>query len=78
MEKSQDPDFGCGGMVIVTSDLSKAPYYAVQIAPAIYHAMGGVEVKTNSEVLDKDGNAVTDIVVFGRNTAKHVEEYLTK
>ena len=64
--------------------------------------MGWVEVNTNSEVLDKDGNvipglyaasevtggihganrlggnAVADIVVFGRNAAKHAEEYLTK
>lgn len=61
--------------------------------------MGGVEVNTNSEVLDKDGNAipglyaagevtggihganrlggnaVTDIIVFGRNAAKHAEKY---
>lgn len=64
--------------------------------------MGGVEVNTNSEVLDKDGNAipglyaagevtggihganrlggnaVTDIVVFGRNAAKHAVEYISK
>lgn len=64
--------------------------------------MGGVEVNTNSEVLDKDGNAipglyaagevtggihganrlggnaVTDIVVFGRNAAKHDKEYISK
>ena len=89
-------------MDTVTSDLSEFPYYAVQIAPGIYHTMGCVEVNTNSEVLDKDGNviqglyaagevtggihganrlggnAVKDIVVFGRNAAKHAEEYLTK
>lgn len=64
--------------------------------------MGGVEVNTNSEVLDKDGNAipglyaagevtggihganrlggnaVTDIVVFGRNAAKNAEKYISK
>ena len=64
--------------------------------------MGGVEVNTKSEVLDKDGNpipglyaagevtggihganrlggnAVTDIIVFGRNSGNNAEEYLTK
>ena len=82
------------------SDLSVAPYYAVQISPGIHHTMGGVEVNTNSEVLDKDGkpipglyaagevtggvhganrlggNAITDIVVFGRNAAKNSSEYI--
>ena len=82
------------------SDLSKAPYYLVKIAPGIHHTMGGVEVNTNSEVISKEsapipglyaagevtggvhganrlgGNAVTDIVVFGRNAAKSAEEYI--
>lgn len=62
--------------------------------------MGGVEINTKSEVLDKDGNvipglyaegevtggihggnrlggnAIADIVVFGRNAAKNAEEYI--
>ena len=58
MEKSQDPDFGREGMDTVTSDLSKAPYYAVQISPGIHHTMGGVEINNKSEVLDKDGNVI--------------------
>ena len=102
IEKYQAPDFNRQGMDTVTSDLSKTPYYAVQIAPGIHHTMGGVEVNTKYEVLDKDGNvipglyaagevtggihganrlggnAVTDIVVFGRNAAKNAGDYLTK
>lgn len=100
VKNNQDPDFGREGMDTVTSDLSKAPYYAVQIAPGIHHTMGGVEVNTKSEVIDKDGNpipglyaagevtggvhganrlggnAITDIVVFGRNAAKNASEYI--
>lgn len=102
VKNNEDKEFGRKGMDETRSDLSVAPYYAVQISPGIHHTMGGVEVNTNSEVLDKDGNpipglyaagevtggihganrlggnAVTDIVVFGRNAAKHAEEYLTK
>ena len=102
MEKYQAPDFNRESMDTVTSDLSKAPYYAVQIAPGIHHTMGGVEVNTKSEVIDKDGNpipglyaagevtggvhganrlggnAITDIVVFGRNAAKNASEYIGK
>lgn len=102
VKNNEDKEFGRKGMEETRSDLSVAPYYAVQISPGIHHTMGGVEVNTNSEVLDKDGNvipglyaagevtggihganrlggnAVTDIIVFGRNAAKHAEEYLTK
>lgn len=97
---NNDPDFNREGMDTVKSDLSKAPYYAVQIAPGIHHTMGGVEINTNSEVIDKDGNiipglyaagevaggvhganrlggnAITDIVVFGRNAAKNAKGYI--
>lgn len=102
VKNNEDKEFGRKGMEETRSDLSVAPYYAVQISPGIHHTMGGVEVNTNSEVLDKDGkvipglyaagevtggihganrlggNAVTDIIVFGRNAAKHAEEYLQK
>lgn len=102
VKNNEDKEFGRKGMDETRSDLSVAPYYAVQISPGIHHTMGGVEVNTNSEVLDKDGNvipglyaagevtggihganrlggnAVTDIVVFGRNAAKNAEAYLTK
>nr|WP_072536550.1 flavocytochrome c [Anaerococcus mediterraneensis] len=102
VKNNKDTEFGREGMDQTRSDLSVAPYYAVLISPGIHHTMGGVEVNTNSEVLDKDGkpipglyaagevtggihganrlggNAVTDIVVFGRNAAKRAEEYISK
>ena len=102
VKNNEDREFGRKGMDKTRSDLSKPPYYAVQISPGIHHTMGGVQVDTKSEVLDKEGkaipglyaagevtggihganrlggNAVTDIVVFGRNAAKSAEEYLQK
>lgn len=102
VKNNEDMEFGRKGMDETRSDLSKAPYYAVQISPGIHHTMGGVEVNTKSEVIDKEGNtipglyaagevtggihganrlggnAIADIVVFGRNAAKNAEEYITK
>lgn len=81
--------------------ISKAPYYAIKVAPAIHHTMGGVEINTKTEVISTDGkaipglfaagevtggvhganriggNAVCDIVVFGRIAAKSAAEYIT-
>ena len=67
MEKSQDPDFGREAMDTVTSDLPKAPYYAAG------EVTGGIHGANRL-----GGNAVTDTVVFGRNAAKHAEEYISK
>ncbi|MGL5611884.1 FAD-binding protein, partial [Cetobacterium sp.] len=82
-------------------EIVKAPFYAIEVSPAIHHTMGGVKINENAEVLDKNGdkiqglyaageitggvhggnriggNAVTDIIVFGKiageNAAKEVK-----
>ena len=60
------------------------PYYAIQIAPGIHHTMGGVKINTSAQVIDTDGihggnrlggNAVADIVIFGRIAAESAIEY---
>jgi fumarate reductase flavoprotein subunit len=82
-----DPD--CGRQHL-DYELSKAPYYAVEVTPAVHHTMGGLAINTKAEVLDENGkaipglyaagevtggvhganrlggNAVADIIVFGR------------
>lgn len=68
MEKYQAPDFNRQGMDTVTSDLSKALYYAVQIAPGIHHTMGGVELNIKSELIDKDGNPIPGLYAAGEVT----------
>ncbi len=92
-----DPDFGRDtGM---DADLSKAPYYAIKIAPGIHHTMGGVRINTEAQVIDTEGNpipglfaagevcggvhggnriggnAVADIVVFGRIASASAVKY---
>ena len=81
------------------ADLTKAPYYAVKVAPGVHHTMGGVEINTSAQVISTQGeaipglfaageitggvhggnriggNAVADIVVFGRIAGNSAVEY---
>lgn len=65
---NEDTDFGRKGMDKSKSDLSKAPYYVVKIAPGIHHTMGGVKVNTNSEVISKDENPIPGLYAAGEVT----------
>ena len=97
VKNGKDSDFGKKGL---PREIVKAPFYAIEVSPAIHHTMGGVN--ENAEVLDKNGdkiqglyaageitggvhggnriggNAVTDIIVFGKiageNAAKEVKK----
>ena len=43
------------------------PYYAVEVAPAVHHTMGGLKINTNGEVLNN-----SDIVISGLYAAGEV------
>lgn len=81
------------------NNLSKAPYYAIKVAPGVHHTMGGIKINTNAEVISTDGkvisglfsagettggihganrlggNAVADIIIFGRQAGIKAAEY---
>ncbi|GAB6106687.1 flavocytochrome c [Fusibacter bizertensis] len=87
---------------VLAGELSKGPFYAVEVAPAIHHTMGGIKINDNSEVLNNageiveglfaagevtggihggnriGGNAVADIVVFGRIAGENAAEFINK
>lgn len=94
----KDEDFGRDkGM---DEDLSKAPFYAIKVSPAVHYTMGGVKINTNTEVINTEGkvipglfaagevtggvhggnrlggNAVADIMVYGRQAGIKVSEYV--
>ncbi|WEG73280.1 flavocytochrome c [Vagococcus intermedius] len=46
-------------------DLSKAPYYAIKIAPGIHHTMGGAKINNKTQVLNKDGEPVKGLYAAG-------------
>ncbi|MBP2115348.1 flavocytochrome c [Paenibacillus silagei] len=63
VKSKSDAEFGrTTGM---DNDLSGAPYYAIQIGPGIHYTMGGVVINTNTEVLNKDGKAITGLFAAG-------------
>ena len=61
----KDDEFEHEAITSVVTDLSHAPYYAVQIAPGIHHCMGGVKINTNAEVIDVDGNVIDNLYAAG-------------
>lgn len=80
--------------------LEEAPYYAIKIAPAVHHTMGGIKINTNAEVIGTNntaiaglyaagevtggihganrlgGNAIADIIIFGRQAGKNAANYI--
>jgi fumarate reductase flavoprotein subunit len=68
VKNNKDDEFDRQGLDTVKSDLSSAPYYVVNVAPGIHHTMGGVEVNTNSEVLDKEHSPIAGLYAAGEVT----------
>lgn len=48
--------------------LSKAPYYAVEVGPAVHHTMGGLKINTKTQVLDTKGNVIPGLFAAGEVT----------
>lgn len=79
--------------------LANAPFYAIEVTPAVHHTMGGVVIDTKTAVKGQDGetiaglfaagevtggvhganrlggNAISDIVTFGRIAGAQAAEY---
>lgn len=102
VKDGNDKDFNHKNMDKIKFDLTKAPFYVGPVGPGIHHTMGGVEINTKAQVINKDkkpiiglfaagevtggvhggnrlgGNAVSDIVVFGRIAGESALEYIGK
>ncbi|KAF1299327.1 flavocytochrome c [Enterococcus sp. JM4C] len=49
-------------------DLTKGPFYAIQIAPGIHHTMGGVKINTDTQVEKEDGSTIKGLYAAGEVT----------
>lgn len=65
VKNKNDEDFGKKGLPI---ELIKAPFYAIEVSPAIHHTMGGVRINTETQVLDKNGNPIPGLYAAGEIT----------
>jgi fumarate reductase flavoprotein subunit len=88
------------GRRVLAVELAKAPFYAVEVGPAIHHTMGGIKINTNAQVINNSGkvveglfaagevtggvhggnriggNAVADIVIYGRIAGRNAASTL--
>ena len=49
-------------------ELAVGPYYAVEVAPAVHHTMGGVMITVNGEVVGADGEVIPGLYAAGEVT----------
>lgn len=64
-KNGKDEAFGREDMPL---NLSKAPFYAVKVAPGIHHTMGGVAIDTDSNVLDLQSWKIPGLFAAGEVT----------
>lgn len=48
--------------------ISKAPFYAIEVEPAIHHTMGGLKINSKAQVLNKKGKAIPGLFAAGEVT----------
>jgi fumarate reductase flavoprotein subunit len=53
---------------VMAGELAAAPFYAVEVAPAIHHTMGGIKINTNAQVINNSGNVIEGLFAAGEVT----------
>lgn len=65
--QSKDEDFNRNPSSM-DHQLSTAPFYAIEVAPAIHHTMGGLKINPNAQVMRKSGNPIPGLYAAGEVT----------
>ncbi|MFD3158334.1 flavocytochrome c [Haloimpatiens sp. FM7330] len=65
VQAKKDTEFQRSNM---KTELNKAPYYAVEVGPAVHHTMGGLKINTDAKVITKDGKVVEGLFAAGEVT----------
>ena len=58
----------CCGRTKMERPLTKAPYYAILVTPAVHHTMGGLVIDTNTSVKDIYGQVIPGLFAAGEVT----------
>lgn len=56
------------GRILFDKKIDMGPFYAGARVPTVHHTMGGIEINTNAQVLDKDGNVISGLYAAGEVT----------
>lgn len=65
VKAKSDSEFGRTSLEV---ELISAPYYTVEISPAIHHTMGGVTINTDAQVINNSGAIVEGLFAAGEVT----------
>lgn len=65
VEAKKDPKYG---RKLFDRPIVKPPFYATPRAPSIHHTMGGLQISTNAQVLDKKGKPIPGLYAAGEVT----------
>lgn len=65
VKAKKDPKFG---RKLFDRPIVKPPFYATPRAPSIHHTMGGLQISTNAQVLDKNGKPIPGLYAAGEVT----------
>ncbi|MCY6372674.1 flavocytochrome c [Clostridium ganghwense] len=65
VESKNDKDFKRPNM---KTQLNKAPFYAVEVGPAVHHTMGGLKINTKAQVINKSGKVIEGLFAAGEVT----------
>ncbi len=63
MTNGKDEDFGKSASEEYT--IAEGPFYASLRTPTVHYTMGGIEINTETQVLDADGNAIPGLYAAG-------------
>jgi urocanate reductase len=66
-KKQVDPDFGRASCLDNVT-LFTGPYYADAHSPAVHHTMGGIQIDTNTHVINKSGQIIPGLYAAGEVT----------
>ncbi|WP_026894984.1 flavocytochrome c [Clostridiisalibacter paucivorans] len=65
VNNGKDKDFNRENM---KTELNKAPFYAVEVGPAVHHTMGGLKINTEAQVISKSGEIIEGLFAAGEVT----------
>lgn len=52
----------------INNGINNGPFYAAKRVPTVHHTMGGVQINTNTEVIDTEGNVIPGLYAAGEVT----------
>lgn len=67
VDEKADPDFE-RNPASMERKIEKAPFYAIEVEPAIHHTMGGLKINTDAQVINKNGEPIPGLYAAGEVT----------